>query len=95
MFCLNEEDEEDEPSQSDSGKDITFKIFLKTFIHARSLPQKIRYCFNFRVVCLSCRPYFVLDETNHYYFRWWYIQRKFPSRFQSLIESNCRKHFLS
>lgn len=28
MFCLNEVDEEDDPSQSDSGKDFIFKVFL-------------------------------------------------------------------
>lgn len=29
MFCLNEEDEEDDPSQSDSGKDFYFYSLLK------------------------------------------------------------------
>lgn len=28
MFCLTEEDEEDDPSQSYSGKDFIFKVFF-------------------------------------------------------------------
>lgn len=31
MFCLNEEDEEDDPSQSDSGKKVKiFRLFLRS-----------------------------------------------------------------
>lgn len=49
MFCLNEEDEEDDPLPPISGKDF-YWIYLKTSTRARWLSQKpfLRYGFDFR-----------------------------------------------
>lgn len=97
MFCLNEEDEEDDPSQSDSGKDFIFKVFLK-FLPSTVVSRKpvFRYGFNFRACGASaidhvlCRLKLIIVVLGGVIFI-----GSYPSSFKSLSESNCRKHFLS
>lgn len=94
MFCLNEEDEEDCPSQS--GKDFIFKLSLNFLPRLLSQKPVFRYGFNFRACGTSsvdyvlCRLKLIIVGLGGVIFI-----GSHPSNFQSLSESNCRKHFLS
>lgn len=49
---------------------VKILLYFRTSIQARLLKD-----FTFKCLFLSYATYFMLDETDHYYFRWWYIQR--------------------